>query len=86
MLSQTMEELVYTDYVLCIISHPEFKILAGGIGLVSVPRRRRRLNISVAIDPWLSKLKIWNLWGKKRNFFLPRPIRLIVDSFLFKTL
>ena len=46
-----------------------------------------RLNILVAIDPRLSKLKIWNLWEKKYFFiifFLHRTIRftvLIVNFF-----
>ena len=61
------------------------------IGQCTAPRLR--LIISLAIDPRLSKSKIWNLW-KKGFFFLiisftPWPIRLIVlivNSFLFKTL
>ena len=42
-----------------------------------------RFNISVAIDPRLSKSKIWNLWKKYFiiNFFPLRTIRLIVNSF-----
>ena len=80
------------------ISRPELKIRREVLdwsayhAAAAAAAPRLRLNISVAIDPRLSKSKIWNLW-KKSIFlliFFPsgvnRLIVLIVNSFLVKTL
>ena len=58
------------------ISRPELKIRRDlldwsayyATAAAAVPRLR--LNISIAIDPRLSKSKIWNLWKKKVFFIL----------------
>ena len=80
-----LESFIHQQNPICLHYYyllPGIENLAGDLEFECTMPLHVRLNISVAIDPRLLKLKIWNLWEQKIlfevMFFSPQPIRLIV--------
>ena len=67
------KEILLYQFLLAVLFYlpPWIENLAGGRSAYQTASSAPhfRLNIFVAIDPRLSKSKIWNLWGKKSILF-----------------